>query len=172
MFDCRRVADRRFAATMLLTILTGCAATPMGPMVQVMPAPNKPFSEFLADQKECKVFAEGQVDGQASAANKGAAAGALLITGLGGASGGMIGMTTGTPGSGAVVGAAYVATNAGSSGLDVSRASNPGIQVQYDNAYVQCMYVRGHQVPGFAPIEAAQVSSPHIPAPGELTPAK
>jgi hypothetical protein len=136
----------------------------MGPLVQVMPSPHKPFPVFLADQQECKTFSQDQVDGQASLANRGAAGGALLTTGIGGATGGLIGWTVGTPGTGAIVGASSVATGATASGIDVSRTANAGIQTQYDNAYVQCMYARGHQVPGVAPFEGGTSATPN-PAP-------
>ena len=33
-------------------LLTGCAATPTGPMVRVMPAPNKPFEIFAREQTD------------------------------------------------------------------------------------------------------------------------
>src|SRR5689334_18709098 len=34
--------------------LGGCATPPQGPSVAVMPAPNKPFDQFQADQATCK----------------------------------------------------------------------------------------------------------------------
>jgi hypothetical protein len=48
---------RRSAAGHLVTLacvaamLAGCAATPMGPTVQVMPGPGKSFDAFQADQE-------------------------------------------------------------------------------------------------------------------------
>jgi hypothetical protein len=40
-------------------------------------------------------------------------------------------------------------------GADNARASGVGTQRQYDNAYVQCMYTKGHRVP-----VAANMASP------------
>src|SRR4051812_21978009 len=50
--------------------LAGCAGTPMGPMVQVMPGPGKPFGQFQADDAQCRGFANAQVSGQAQVANQ------------------------------------------------------------------------------------------------------
>ncbi len=43
--------------------LGGCATPPQGPSVAVMPAPNKPFDQFQADQATCKQYADQQVSG-------------------------------------------------------------------------------------------------------------
>ncbi|HVV70934.1 MAG TPA: hypothetical protein VHI52_05430 [Verrucomicrobiae bacterium] len=41
-------------------LLTGCATTPTGPMVRVMPAPNKPFEVFAQEQTDCEHYAGTQ----------------------------------------------------------------------------------------------------------------
>ncbi len=124
-------------------LLSGCAATPLGPTVQVMPAPNKPFEVFRADQATCKQYAQEQVGGQSEAANSTAVGstllGALLGAGLGGAIGGGGGAGIGAAGGG-VLG---TAVGAGGSGN-----TQGSIQEQYNNAYMQCMYAKGNQVPG------------------------
>ena len=52
------------AAISALVLLAACAAPPMGPTVGVMPAPNKPFEAFQADQAACQHDARQQaVDG-------------------------------------------------------------------------------------------------------------
>ena len=53
-----------------LATLVGCAVTPLGPTVQVMPGRGKAFETFQSDQAGCKSFAAGQVSGQADAANQ------------------------------------------------------------------------------------------------------
>ena len=126
--------------------LAGCAATPMGPMVQVMPGPGKPFAEFQADDASCRNFAAGQVAGQAQAVNQNAVGGAVLGTVLGAGLGAAIG-----GGRGAAIGAASGAGLGTAYGANATAYQQGGIQMQYDGAYAQCMYSRGDQVPGYAP---------------------
>jgi hypothetical protein len=74
----------------------------MGPTVQVMPGPGKPFDAFQYDQSVCKQFTEQTVGGQADNANvRGVDAAALttvLEAGLGAAIGGGRGATIGAGG--------------------------------------------------------------------------
>ena len=134
-------------AAVIGLLLSGCAQTPLGPTVQVMPGPGKSFDAFQYDQAGCKQFAEGAVAGQAQNANNravGAAAiGTVLGAGLGAAIGGGRGAAIGA-GSGAVAG----------TGLGMGSSSNEqyGIQQQYDNAFAQCMYAKGDMVPGYGPM--------------------
>jgi len=124
--------------------LAGCAAPPMGPTVQVLPGNGKSFEAFTYDQADCKNYAASQVSGQAEAANTQGIGAAALTTvlgaGLGAAIGGGRGAAIGA-GSGAVVG-----TGIGASGSSRAQYS---IQVQYNNAFSQCMYAKGNQVPGY-----------------------
>jgi uncharacterized protein YcfJ len=138
-------------------LLGGCAATPMGPQVPVMPAANKPFEVFQQDQFYCKQFAEQQVGGQAEAANQRAVGGAVLGTVLGAGLGAAVG-----GGQGAGIGAASGALVGTGIGAGTSSNAQLTIQQQYDNAYAQCMYSRGNQVPGFQP---AVVYAPPPPPP-------
>jgi hypothetical protein len=139
-------------------LLSGCAQTPLGPTVQVMPGPGKSFDAFQFDQAGCKQFAESTVAGQAQNANNravGAAAiGTLLGAGLGAAIGGGRGAAIGA-GSGALAG----------TGVGMGGSSNEqyGIQQQYDNAFAQCMYAKGNMVPGYGPM---MVNAPPPPPPG------
>jgi hypothetical protein len=119
----------------------------MGPTVAVMPAPNKPFDVFQADQLLCKQYAEGQVAGQAENANIRAAGGAVLTTALGAGLGAAIG-----GGRGAGIGAASGALGGVGLGAMGSANANAPIQQRYDVAFSQCMYSRGNQVPGFTPM--------------------
>lgn len=131
----------------LSLLVSGCAQTPMGPTVQVMPGPGKSFETFTYEQAGCKQFAQGAVAGQAQDANNravGAAAiGTVLGAGLGAAIGGGRGAAIGA-GSGAIAG----------TGLGMSSSANQqfSIQQQYDNAFAQCMYSRGNMVPGYGPM--------------------
>ncbi|MDE8348629.1 MAG: glycine zipper family protein [Acidocella sp.] len=126
-----------------LLALGGCAATPMGPTVQVMPDPNKPFPVFQQDQTQCENYAQSQVAGQADAANQQAVGVGVLTTVVGAAIGGAIGGGQGA-GAGAALGAGVGVANAAGTQPNAQMT----IQQRYDNAYSQCMYSRGNQVPG------------------------
>jgi len=145
----------------LLVLAAGCAAPPMGPTVQVMPGPGKSFDAFQNDQATCKGFASNQVRGQAEAANQNAA-GAAAIGTLGGAAlGAAIGAAAGNAGAGAAIGAGTGLAAGGLYGANGTANAQASIQAQYDNAYSQCTYSRGNQVPGYAPIATAPPTAPH-----------
>jgi hypothetical protein len=143
-----------------LTILAGCAATPMGPTVQVMPGRGKAFETFQSDQAGCKSYAASQVSGQADAANQRAVGTALLTTVLGAGLGAGIGGAAGDAGAGAAIGAAAGAGGGTAFGAGNSANDQANIQRQYDNAFSQCMYAKGEQVPGFAPNIAERGPAP------------
>src|SRR5277367_2819430 len=128
-------------------LLAGCAQTPMGPTVNVMPGPGKPFDAFQYDQSVCKQFAQQSVAGQADNANTRGLGAAALTTVLGAGLGAAIG-----GGRGAAIGAGAGAL--GGAGIGASSSSNAqfSIQQQYDNAYSQCMYSKGNMVPGYGPM--------------------
>jgi uncharacterized protein YcfJ len=126
--------------------LGGCASPPQGPSVGVMPAPNKPFDQFQADQETCKQYAQGQVSGQAQSANNQAVGTAVIGTILGAGLGAAVG-----GGQGAAVGAASGAVAGTAIGASNSQGAQGSLQQQYDNAYMQCMYSKGNQVPGTQP---------------------
>ncbi len=135
----------------ILGVLAGCAATPMGPTVQVMPAQGKTFEMFQADLAACKYFAAAEVQGQADAANQRAAGGALLTAVLGAGLGAVIGGAGGNAAAGAAIGAATGAGGGAIYGANASTAARYNIQQQYDDTFAQCMYAKGNQIPGFAP---------------------
>ncbi|HUB11516.1 MAG TPA: peptidoglycan-binding domain-containing protein [Acetobacteraceae bacterium] len=156
----------------VVATLSGCATTPLGPTVQAMPGPGKTFDAFQVDNTVCKGFASDQVKGQADAANQRAAGVAVLGTVLGAGLGAAIGGAADAAGGGAGVGAAAGLTT----GASIAAANNANdqalIQQQYDNAFAQCMYAKGEQVPGVAPVamaapppEAAMGSAPAAPDP-------
>ena len=151
----------------LAAVLAGCAATPMGPTVQAMPGPGKTFDAFQADNNSCKVFASDQVRGQADAANQRAAGTVALGTVLGAGLGAAVGGAYGNAGAGAAIGAASGATTGTLYGAGGGANDQAMIQLQYDNAYSQCMYAQGEQVPGYAPVVAAG-PVPMGPAPDPL----
>ena len=137
-------------------ILASCATTPMGPTVQVMPASTKPFQVFQQDQEQCKQYAQSQVAGQAEKTNMEAAGIGLLSAGLGAGVGAAFG-----GGVGAAQGAALGAVPGAIIGGSHAQGVQGSIQAQYDNAYLQCMYSKGNQVPGVAP----QMGGAYMPPP-------
>jgi hypothetical protein len=124
-------------------LLTGCAATPTGPMVRVMPAPNKPFEIFAREQTDCEHYASDQVAGGAQAANNRA----LGATALGTVLGLGVGAATGS-GRAATVGAATGGAIGAAVGANQSSYAGYNLQRRYDIAYSQCMYAKGNYVPG------------------------
>jgi len=139
----------RFVALIVAVQVAGCAATPMGPTVPVMPAPYKPFEVFRQDQAGCMDYAERQVAGLAQQANGAQVATGVAATVLGAGLGAAIG-----GGRGAAVGAAEGAVVGTAIGAGGAQQSQMGLQQRYDTAYTQCMYAHGNQIPGFAPINS------------------
>jgi hypothetical protein len=131
----------------LAFLVEGCATTPMGPTVQVMPGRGKPFDVFAQEQQSCMQYASQMVAGQAQQANTMGAGAAVLGTVLGAGLGAAVG-----GGRGAAIGAASgaaVGTGVGASG---SASAQGGIQGQYDNAYLQCMVAKGNIPPAPPPV--------------------
>ena len=140
--------------------LAGCAATPMGPTVQVMPGPGKTFDAFQYDQASCKSYASAQVQGQADAANQRAVGTTALTTIVGAGLGAAVGGAFGNAGAGAAIGAASGVGTGAAIGANGTSYAQMSIQQQYDNSFSQCMYAKGEQVPGFAPIAEAPPPPP------------
>ena len=132
-----------------LLLLTGCVSQPIGPMVQVTPAPGKPFEVFQQDQAICQQYADQQTAGSAQQANNQqlltGVVGAALGAGLGAAIGGGRGAAIGA-GSGALAGTLV--------GAGPAQQAQMSLQQRYVQAYAQCMYARGNQVPGYQPAYA------------------
>ncbi len=165
----RRIAAGHFVTTTCVTVmLAGCAQTPMGPTVQVMPGPGKSFDAFEADQANCKGYAASQVQGQAEAANQQAVGAGVLTTVLGAGLGAAIGGAAGNAGAGAAIGAASGAGVGTAIGANGSSYAQMSIQQQYDNAFSQCMYAKGEQVPGFAPLAPPPPPPPTAAGPDSM----
>ena len=148
------------ATGVAVLLLAGCATPPLGPTVQVFPAPYKPFDVFQRDQYECGQYASAQVAGGAEAVNNRAIGATAVGTALGLA----LGAATGS-GRAATVGAATGAVVGGAVGANESTRGQYGLQRRYDIAYAQCMYSRGNQVPGYQAYAA-----PPPPPPGSYPP--
>jgi len=127
-----------------LLLVAGCATVPTGPSMMALPGAGKTFDQFRSDDMECRQYAQYQIGGNnpnqtnvdAGVRNAaiGTAVGALAGAAIGGSRGAGVGA-----GAGLLVGSV--------SGADAARSSSYGSQRIYDNAYIQCMYAKGHQVP-------------------------
>jgi uncharacterized protein YcfJ len=136
------------AATAVLAALLGaCSTLPSGPSVAVMPAPNKPFEVFQHDDLVCRDYASRSLgvnpatqeqNQVASGAVAGAAVGAVAGAVLSGGDGEDIAQGAGA---GMIAGTAM--------GADRARHDSYQLQQRYDIAYMQCMYSKGNQVPGY-----------------------
>jgi len=147
---------KRYFYFLAIFIFFGCATTkPMGPKISVMPAPGKPFDQFVAEETICRQYAEqyiGNAPKTATGSGVGTAlAGAALGTAAGALIGGRQGAATGA-GIGLIGGSLAGAGETGTEARD--------IQWSYDNAYAQCMYSKGNQVPGF---QTQQQAAPALP---------
>lgn len=145
---------------------------PSGPSVMVLPGTGQSIDRFRADDYTCREFSLMQIGGQTpqSAANQAAVGSAVVGTAIGAVAGAAIG-----GGQGAAVGAGTGMLIGGAAGSNTARASGYGSQRQYDNAYIQCMYAKGHRVPVPAnmaysrPVKAAGAGIPP-PPPGTPPP--
>ena len=147
---------------LLLTILlAGCATTPSGPGVLVLPGTGKSFDQFRFDEHECRQYAHAQVGGgtadQAAtdAGVKSAVVGAAIGTVAGAAIGGH---------RGAGVGAGVGLAGGALAGTAAADSSGRTLQQRYDFGYQQCMYAKGHKIP-MARHEAERYSPRHRSAP-------
>lgn len=129
-------------------VLAGCASIPTGPNVMVLPGSGKDFEQFRYDDAVCRDFAAHQTGISAGRAkNDATITGAAVGTVLGAAGGAAIGAATGDPAMGAAVGSGVGLLGGAAVGADQGESARWSVQRRYDNAYVQCMYSKGHQVP-------------------------
>lgn len=144
-------------ASLLAALLLGaCATLPPGPSVNVMPGQGKPFETFMKEDAACRQWAERQMGTSAQETyDKDLATGAIAGTAVGTGLGAAIGSASGHVGAGAAVGAATGLLFGSAVGSGAAQQSSREVQRRYDNAYMQCMYSYGNQVPGYHPVAAA-----------------
>lgn len=164
------------AAASALLLLAGCAVVPTGPSVMALPGSGKNFEQFRGDDAECRRYAQHQIGG-AGADQAGVDAGvrsAAIGTVVGAVAGAAIGGRDG-----AAVGAGTGLLVGSMAGTGAAQSSAYGTQHNYDNAYVQCMYGKGQQVPvsgamarsrAQAPADRAGASYPPPPSSGNPPP--
>jgi len=137
-------------------LLAGCATQrPIGPTVSVMPAPGKPFDVFTVEDQQCRQYASQAVGSAADQSKYGDFAGSAAAgTAIGAVAGELIGGNR----QGASVGAGLGFLAGSSGGANQAQSSTQDAQWRYNNAYKQCMYAKGNQVPGYQ--YQQQVTSP------------
>lgn len=146
-------------------LLAGCATFPNGPSMLALPGTGASFDQFQVDDLGCRGYAR-QATGERSpqqAASESGVNSAALGTAVGAVAGALLGAAAGNAGAGAAIGAGGGLLLGSAGGTDAYGASGYGMQDRYDNAYIQCMYAKGHQVP--VPAGVAQQASPAYPAP-------
>lgn len=145
-------------------MLAACVSVPTGPSVMALPGTGKSFEQFRYDQSMCREYASEQIGGtnaNQAAANAGVAS-AAVGTVVGAAAGAAIGGRNG-----AAVGAGGGLLMGSAAGTGAAQSSAYGTQRHYDNAFIQCMYAKGHKVPvsGRLSQEVAPAPSGYPPPP-------
>jgi uncharacterized protein YcfJ len=114
----------------------------------VLPGTQKSAELFRADSAACQEQARALLANDAQTANNQAVTNAALGTVVGAVAGALLGQGSYNPsaaaGWGAGTGLLIGSTVAGGN----SQAASYSLQQRFDIAYLQCMYQRGHQVPG------------------------
>ncbi|MGV3652913.1 MAG: YMGG-like glycine zipper-containing protein [Noviherbaspirillum sp.] len=126
-------------------LLGACVSMPDGPTAMVLPGTGKSFDQFRLDDFECRQFAQGQLGNSSpgSAYLDSGVRTAALGTLLGAVAGAAI---NGSHGAG--VGAGAGMALGGLSGTSAAHSSGYSVQQRYDTGYQQCMYAKGHKIPG------------------------
>ncbi len=153
---------------LLLVVMTagGCATIPPGPSVMVMPGQGKPFEAFQSDDYNCRQWAQTQAGWQANeTVNQNLAGGAVAGGLLGAAAGALIGAASGNVGPGAAIGAGAGLLAGTAMAHNQAYGSGWEVQRRYDNAYQQCMYAKGNQIPAMEPMPARSRYVPPPPPP-------
>lgn len=156
---------QKIVTLVVLLVVTGCATLPDGPSVRVLPTPGKSFEKFLAEDSECRYWANRMI-GQSpqEAADRTTASGAVLGTVLGAGIGAALGAASGDAGAGAAIGAGTGLLFGTASGASSGQVYGYEAQRRYDNTYVQCMYSKGNQVPGTMRRVRGRSAAPPPPA--------
>jgi len=130
-------------------VVSGCATMPTGPSVMVLPAQGKSFDQFQLEDYTCRQWAAQQIGmNSQDTANQNTATGAVVGTAIGAGAGALLGAASGHAGAGAAIGAGSGLLVGTAAGANAGQVYGWEAQRRYDNAYVQCMYAKGNQVPG------------------------
>ena len=149
-----------------VALVSACVTVPTGPTVMVLPGTNKSFDQFQADGYACTQYAQQMTGNAGQAAADAATGNAVAGTLIGAAAGAAIGSVSGRAGPGAAIGAGTGLLFGSAAGSNAAGLSYYQVQRRYDQAYVQCMYAKGNQVP-----VRANYRGPRMAPPGYLPPA-
>jgi len=136
---------KKAAFAIALLALAGCASTPPGPSVMVLPGSGKSFDQFRADDFECRQFAFTQ-SGAQTPDQVGSTSG-VNTTAVGALVGAAAGAAIGRSGQAAVAGAGLGTAGGALAGSGTAAQSARTVQGRYDIAFQQCMYAKGNQIP-------------------------
>jgi hypothetical protein len=140
------------------TVLGGCTTLPSGPSVAVMPAPNKPFEVFEHDDLVCREYASRRIGVDPATQEQGQiATGAIAGAAMGAVVGGVV---SGGDSEDIAQGAGVGMVAGTAMGADRASQDSYRLQERYDIAYMQCMYAKGNQVPGYPTISGAPPPPP------------
>ena len=152
----------RVAAVGALALMSACTTIPTGPSVMALPGTGKNFDQFRADDAECRSYAQDQTGG--TTADQTAMDSGIKSAAVGTAIGAIAGAAIGGH-QGAGVGAGVGLLGGGLAGTGAAQASGRTVQQRYDNAYVQCMYAKGEQVPVSGQVRPSGFRPRYAPAP-------
>ena len=138
--------------------LAACVSVPTGPGVMVLPGTGKNFDQFRFDDNECRQYAFHQIGGQDAvrAQQDSAVSSAVVGTAIGALAGAAIGGHSAD----AAVGAGVGLLGGSMVGANQSYYGGYDLQRRYDIAFVQCMYAKGHRVPGEARYSQSPPAAP------------
>lgn len=155
----------KYASLGIALLLSACATTPNGPSAMALPGSGKSFDQFRYDDSSCRQYGLEQSGGTTAnqAANNSLATSAVVGTAIGA----VVGAAAGGHNS-AGIGAATGLVVGTAAGTGAAQASSYNAQQRYDNAYVQCMYAKGHRVP----VAGRFVTEPRSAAPYGPPPAR
>ncbi len=162
----------KFSLLIAAATLAACATVPTGPSVMALPGAGKSFDQFRIDDASCRQYAYEQVGGVTGqqAAQRSAVGSAAVGTAVGAAAGAAIGSASGKMGAGAAIGAGTGLLFGSAAATGYASGSYYAVQRRYDHAYLQCMYAKGNQIPGYrrqggtAPYSSQRWASPPPPA--------
>lgn len=132
-----------FMLVVVTLALGACVSLPNGPSVLVMPGTGMSFEQFRQDDALCRQYAGSQIGlpSDSAATNAGLRSAAVGAT-VGAVAGAVI---DGRQGAGVGAGTGLIVGSM--AGAGTAQVSAYEAQSRYDNAFVQCMYAKGHRVP-------------------------
>ena len=140
--------SRTLALGAALVMLGGCSSLPPGPSVMVLPGSQTSFEQFQQDDSVCRGFATASSGTPAQQAAQESGVGSAVVgIAVGAAAGAAIGAAAGVFATGAAIGAGSGLLLGAGSGVGRADAAGSALQQRYDNAYMQCMYAKGNQIP-------------------------